>query len=42
MLETKAVVYTSIEVALVRKSMEDSLDRIEILIDDANDKALKN
>ena len=28
------------EVRLVRKTMEDSLDRIEILIDDANDKAL--
>ncbi len=42
MLKIKAVVYTSIEVALVRKSMEDSLDRIEKMIDDANDKALKN
>lgn len=29
------------EVALMRKSMENSLDRIEIMIDDANDKALK-
>jgi len=28
------------EVRLMRKTMEDSLDRIEILIDDANDKAL--
>ena len=28
------------EVALMRKSMQDSLDRIDILIDDANDKAL--
>ena len=28
------------EVRLMRKSMEDSLDRIEILIDDANEKAL--
>ncbi len=28
------------EVRLMRKTMEDSLDRIEILIDDANDKAM--
>jgi len=28
------------EVRLIRQSMQDSLDRIEILIDDANDKAL--